>query len=225
LARHDPLTFLENCLRRYHRDVRGYRMVMEKTERLFGHLYPREVIDVYLREKPHSVFMSWREGARKAERVLYVEGENNGKMLARPAGSVARLVAGDVVERDVDGSDARQSGRFTLNIFGLKKSVERTLASWKAGYDQGQLYVEYLGVHPIRETGNRPCYHFHRVCAVPENDGVMEQTVYIDHDTWLMRGLVIKGEEGKLIGEYYFRDIEVNPQFKADQFQRASLIP
>src|SRR5262245_41643793 len=111
LAREQPIAFLENCLRRYAREVKAYTLTMNKQENIGGKIHPTEVIEVTFRDKPHSVLFKWVEGSRLAERALYVEGENNGKMLARPNGGVARLVAGDVVARDVNGADARQSAR------------------------------------------------------------------------------------------------------------------
>src|SRR5439155_19818648 len=74
LAREKPIGFLENCLRKYAREVKGYRVVLQKQELIKGRLEPTEVIDVKFHEKPHSVYFNWLEGARKAERALYVEG-------------------------------------------------------------------------------------------------------------------------------------------------------
>ena len=41
--------------------------------------------------------------------------------------------------------------------------------------------------------------------------------------TWLMVGTILRGEEGQLIAEYYFRDIHLNPTFAKDQFTRKAL--
>src|SRR6266511_5616615 len=80
LAKEDPIAFLENCMTRYNREVKGYSLTMQKQERLQGKLKPREVIDVHYKHGPaengHSVFMRWRQGARLAARVVYVDGEN-----------------------------------------------------------------------------------------------------------------------------------------------------
>src|SRR5262245_53043838 len=46
LAQDDPCAFLENCLRRYQRDVRGYTLKLQKQEFLGGSLQPREITDV-----------------------------------------------------------------------------------------------------------------------------------------------------------------------------------
>jgi hypothetical protein len=225
LARTDSVAFLENCLRRQAREVKGYHLLMQKQERLGGTLHPRELVEVHFKEQPHSVLLIWKEGARKAERALYVEGENNGKMLARPYGRLAQRIAGEVVERDVDGPDARQSGRFTLDQYGLRKATERYYAAWKAAHDKGTLNVEYKGIAPLPEAGGKRCYQFHRLLAEPENDGVFDQTLFMYEENWLMAGSVVMGVKGQLIGEYYFRDIELNPEFKPGQFTREALVP
>jgi len=225
LAKLDPIAFLEAALRRYAREVKSYSLTMQKQERLAGKLHPTEVIAVRFVEKPHSVQFTWVEGARLAERALYVEGENDGKMLARPRGVAARLVAGDIVSRDVAGPDARQSGRLTLNEFGLKKATERILVSWKKAKEAGDLQVEYQGIQKMKEAGDRPCHVLKRVSKTPENDGVVETTLYMDVETWLQAGAVLKDKDGMLIGGYYFRDVRLNPEFKKDAFSRAALKP
>ena len=36
-------------------------------------------------------------------------------------------------------------------------------------------------------------------------------------------GSTLKGADGQLLGEYFFRDIELNPEFKPDTFTREAL--
>jgi hypothetical protein len=223
LARTDPVGFLENCLRRYQREVKGYSLVMQKQERLRGKLYPKEVMEVCFQENPYSVYLHWIQGARKAERVVFVAGENNGKMLVHPEGLAGRFVK--VVERDVAGEDAKESGRYTLDQFGIANGTRRTLKSMQAAQKKGTLHMEYLGEQKVIEAGNRACYKLHRNYEEPENDGVMELTLYIDKETWLQVGSVVKARDNKLLGEYYFRDIHINPEFKPDQFKRSALTP
>jgi hypothetical protein len=220
----DPLEFLQKCLNRYdEQQIQGYSAILRKQERIGGKLQPSEEIEVFFREQPFSVFMHWLRGQRKADRALYVEGENDGKMLAHPTGVAGAFIK--VVSRDPEGEDARQSGRYSLKEFGLKKAAERTLRDWKAARDRGDFHVEYLGVRKVREAGDRPCYTLRRTCSKPEKEGLVEVTIYIDTETWLQVGSVLKAEDNKLIGEYMFRDIRLNPKFKPNQFQRAALLP
>jgi hypothetical protein len=218
----DPLSFLEKCLERYEKEnIKGYSVVMHKQERIGGALQPSEDVECVFREKPHAVFMHWVKGARKAATVIYVEGENDGKMLVKPAGVAGVLVKS--VLRDPEGDEARQSGRYTVKQFGLKKAAERTLKAWKTAKQNGTLHVQYLGISKVREIGDRECYTIRRTCDKPEEDGVTEVTVYIDKENWMQVRSVLKGEGGKVIGEYDFRDLRLNPDFKPDQFQRSAL--
>jgi hypothetical protein len=217
-ARKNPVAFLEACLLRYQREVTGYTLTMRKQERLGGTVQRAEVVRVAFREKPFSVFLRWLEGARRAERALYVKGENDGQMLARPKFLPV------VVSRPVDGEDARQAGRFPLDEFGLGKGLERTLAGWRDARAEGALHVEYRGEQKVEEAGGRTCYVLRRTGYLrPENDGVTEQTVYIDKETWLQVGSVARGEDGQVIGAYFFRDVRLNPEFEPGQFTREAL--
>jgi len=59
----DPLGFLEKCLEHYAQQrIEGYRLIFQKRERIGGALLPSEVIEVYFRAQPYSVFMRWLRG-------------------------------------------------------------------------------------------------------------------------------------------------------------------
>lgn len=222
LAKDDPTAFLDNCVRRYVKDVKSYSAIMEKQELIAGKLHSKEVIDVFFKEKPHSVFMGWKEGARSADRALYVEGENNGKLLARPSSKAARFLV-PVATRDVDGAEAKESGRYTLAEFGIKKGSDRTLKAWKAAKEASALTVEFLGAKKVKELNDRNCWTLRRVAKKAEDDGIIETTIYVDTENWLQTGSVLKDDKGNLIASYMFRDVKINPEFAKDQFLRAAV--
>jgi hypothetical protein len=221
LAKTDPIAFMEACVRRYEREVKGYRAILKKRERLSGKLQSAEVIAVLFREDPFSVVLDWKEGTRLAKRTLYVKGENRDKLLVKPAGLAAII---GIVERDPDGQEARKSGRYPLTEFGIKIGIQRTIAAWSNARKQDALHVAYQGIKPIKELGNRPCYVFQRTkYQAPEEDGVTEYTTYIDKETWLQTGSILSGADGQVIGEYFFRDIELNPSFDPNPFTKQAL--
>ncbi|MCC6421013.1 MAG: DUF1571 domain-containing protein [Gemmataceae bacterium] len=221
LAGRDPVVFVRKCLEHYDRQIEGYSLTMRKRERIGGKLNPREVIDIHFKDRPHSVFFDWVVNPRKAQRVLYVAGQNNDQLLVLPAGALRIL---GVVVRDVDSEDARQSGRYPITEFGLRKAMQRVAINWKKAQDAKALHVEYLGIHKVPEAGNRPCHKFRRTkYAHPEDDGVTELILYIDTEHLLQVGSILKDENGELIGEYYFSNIKINPPFRANQFERAAL--
>ncbi len=221
LARTDPVAFLENCVRRYKREVKGYRCLLVKQERRKGKLLPTEEVICDFREEPFSVRMDWRKGAGEAARVLYVKGENNDKLVI--VGSGWRSLAGTIT-RDPAGADVRESTRYLPTEFGVQMGSLRTLASWQAAKKRGDLQVHYLGEKKIKEVGDRVCWVLKRDgYKGPEDGGVLESTFYVDKETWQQVGSVLKGKEGKLIGSYYFRDVQLNPKFDADTFSRERL--
>jgi uncharacterized protein DUF1571 len=223
----DPLVFLQQCVARYDREVRGFSLTFRKKERIKGVLNPTEEILVHFRDEPHSVYFQWKSGARLASRALFVEGENDGKLLARAK------IGGLILPKPVDGPEAQESGRLQLNQFGLKKALERLLERFTDAQKSKTLHLDYLGVRKIPEVGDRDCYVLHRSKYLqPEDDGVTDVLVYIDTATWLLAGTVSRGRvtdkngqnhDNQLIAEYYFRDVLLNPAFRAEQFQRVAL--
>jgi hypothetical protein len=230
LAAKDPVAFMETCLRRYQREVKGYTCTMQKQERLGDKLQAKELLTLTCREKPLSVFLRWQEGQRLADAALYVEGENQEKhknglksmMLVHPAGLAGKLVKS--VSRDPEGEEARQAGRYSLPDCGIAQGTQRTLAYMRAAKAAGQLKVEFLGEVPLPEAGDRTCYKLRRAkYAKPEEDGVTDLTIYFDKETWLQVGSVLKGDNDQYIAQYFFRDIKLNPEFKPETFAKEAL--
>jgi hypothetical protein len=231
---------LEACLARYRGEVRGYRAVLLKQERIQGTLHPQERIRVAFRESPFSVLMLWEEGARRAgfgtvQGTLYVVGENQGKMIGwRPDALVKKMAVGT---RD---SNARAAARFSIEEFGLACGTERTLRAWISARDAGQLQWEYLGVQPVPELKNRSCHVLCRTCNPAELDGFVKDespaltasnrgdafrtvTIMIDSETWLQTGSKLQRADGELVASYYFQDVQLNPAFGRTQFTSDAL--
>ncbi len=223
IAIHRPVDFLQMCLDRYDREVQGYVCIMRKRELINGQLRPWEKNEAHFRERPFSVHLTWLQGARLGgpSKVLYVEGENDGKLLARPYG-IGPLSG--VVTREVEGPDAKNSGRYTIKQFGIRLGTQRTLDTMRKAKVRDALHVRYLGMEVVPEVGDRLCYRFIRTpYEPPEEEGLNELTIYIDVETWLQVGSELRDAEGKVIADYYFRDIKINPTFRANQFTKSVL--
>jgi hypothetical protein len=217
----DPVVFLEKCLERYDREVRGYSLVMVKHERVGNREHDWEVVQAHFREKPFSVYLKWLSGARQAKAALWVQGQFDNNLQVMPAGLISFV---GVQQRSLTAADVKESGRYGIDEFGLKKATERSLDAWRRAQARGALHIHYEGVCYLPKAGNRPCYKLHRSpYEQPEEDGITDLVLYIDTETWLQVGSILHGADGRLIGEYYFRDIHLNPTFAADQFTRAAL--
>ena len=87
------------------------------------------------------------------------------------------------------------------------------------------MHVEYLGIQTIKELNGRSCFVLRRTSDQPEGDGYTEVTGMFDTENWMQIGAIAKKPDGSLMGEYYFRDVKVNPEFKPEQFTKAALAP
>jgi hypothetical protein len=211
LLRDQPTTFLQMCLDRNYSEVQSYRAVMHKRERLKGSLHALEITEVQFRENPFSVFMNWKQGAGRAQRVLYVDGLENNMMVVRPAGLLGAL---GTFKRAPDGAEARASGRYLITEFGMTLGTKRTLKAMLDAKARNALFVNYEGIFRVPQAGDRLCYKLVRTPYEPvEEEGVYHLTIYIDLETWLQVGSVLKDRDGKLIAEYFFRDIHINAPF------------
>lgn len=238
LAKADPVALLDACRRRA-AALRGYKATLIKRERINGRLYDREVIRTWVRAEPYSVLMLWDEGAREVlgtatEGTLFVAGENNGKMKVwRPS---ARFLPKFLDIHPTDPhSPARSASRYAITEGGLLHAPERTYRAWSDVKAKGRLHTRYEGKRTVEEVGGRVCHVVTRTADPPTIDPFQmaeeppdpgrraadtSKTVilYIDAETWLQLGSRITNPEGQLVGEYYFKDVELNPQFAADQF-------
>lgn len=217
---YQPSLFLQMCLDKYDREIRGYNVLFEKQERVLGKLNKTEKINAVFREKPFSIHFTWLSGQVLAKKALYVEGENNGQMYAVPA----FLPFSFPVLEDVRSQRAKSSGFYTLDQFGMKQGTQRTMASMQRAEKAGTLHVRYLGEYSVSELSGRVCYKFVRGPFIPhEEDGLNELTLYIDKETWLQVGSVLRDAQGQLIAEYWFRDLQLNPEYAKDQFTKKAL--
>ena len=241
LARTNPVALLEACVRRAQADLRGYRAVMSKRERIGGKLFDPETIRVSCREGPFAVRMIWDAGARtdgllgyKIKGVRYAPGEKDPMVIYRPGALFEEQAVAP------KGADARKTARLGIEESGLSHAVRRTHAAWAAIEKRGELKVEYLGIQSHPDAGNRPCHVLRRTCQTDEIDPFVTSelpvavtarnradafdavTIWIDRETWLQIGTE-QTRQGELVARYFFRLTETNPTFGKDEFTPAAL--
>jgi hypothetical protein len=225
LVRVDPIAFLTNCLRRCDRQVVDYRLTMLKRERIGGVLHEQERVTASFRAHPFSVLMVWKEGARRAQKTLYVAGQYNNQLVVRPTGLGSWLT----VLRDPYGAAVRDSSRYPPTEFGLRTGTVKSLEAWQAAQARGDLQIAFLGEERLPQAGDRLCWVLERTGYTrKEEDGITRSRFYIDKENWLQVGSVLwrkgtNGAEEELLGEYFFRDIDLHPDLPPGTFQRNKL--
>jgi hypothetical protein len=211
---------MEYSLLRYDREITDYRLTMLKHERIGGVLHKQERVEVSFRAHPFSVLMIWKEGARRAQKSLFVRGENHDQLVVRPTGLGSFLT----VLRDPYGPEVRDSSRYPPTEFGLRTGTVKALQAWRAAQARGDLQVAYLGEELLPQAGDRLCWVVQRTGYTRrEEDGITRSRFYIDKENWLQVGSIVWGKDDDLLGEYFFRDIDLEPDFPPDTFSRSKL--
>lgn len=116
-------------------DVTCYTAEMTKQERIGGDLSKEQRITLKLRHADEesgiakSIYMKWLSGDRGRE-VIYVDGQNSGKMLVHAGGWKARILP--VLSLDPSGSIAMSEARHPITEAGLKHLAQRWLTVRKS---------------------------------------------------------------------------------------------
>lgn len=203
-----PLDEYQNSLvaaEQYLRSVDGYSATFVRQVRKDDELLDLEEISVKIRHEPFSVYMNWADG----QEVLYVEGENDGRLLAkRSTGFFRRTIRLGPTSRL-----AMRTSRYPIYDLGMLNLVVRARDALAAcpSFDGIHCEVEStdLDGKPVRKftiTVDSPeVLDIYSRCVIcfSEDDPML---VWISNYGWNE-----DGESGDLLEYYYYRDVQVDP--------------
>jgi len=226
LAERDPEALVARGHERYEREVRDYRCVLLKQERVEGVLLPAEEVEVRFRQTPLAIYMIWRQNASQAKRVLFkddpafIDGEGNKLARAEPAGAVVRLFVRDIF-MPINGEHARRASRRTIDECGFGPIFdlwERYNAKARA---EGVLDVRFGGVG---EVDGRPTFIVIRRLPYSGEGGAYPDAKLVMHldQEWLLPVAIesYADESGQeLLGRYVFTQVELNPGLTEADFE------
>jgi hypothetical protein len=204
-----------------------YQAIMVKRERIGGELKKPEFMKVKFRNRrtrdgvnvPFSVYMRFLKPENiRGREVIYVEGQNNGKLVAHDTG-LAGLIT---VYLDPTGPMAMQNSRYPIYDAGLENLVSKLIEKAERDKAAGDCQVEFIEDAKIND---RPCTKIrvtHAEKREPYDFNVAE--VFIDNElqvpiryaayTWPR----VNGAEPELLEEYTYLNLELNPGFTDKDF-------
>jgi len=212
-------------LERYDREIREYRCVLLKQERLDDGMTPVQEIEVRFRAKPQTVYMLWRTNADDVKRALFIDdGQNltdDGRKQARvePAGSLVRLLVKDIY-MPIDGPEARQASRRTIEECGFRATFALLEKYNALAAERGVLDFKYSGTGVV---DGRPTFVIVRTLPHGGADDIYPDARMVMHldQEWLLPVAVYSyadPAEKELLGSYVFTKVELNPGFDAAAF-------
>jgi len=201
--------------------VQDYSCRFIKQERVGGELRDHEIIDMKVRHEPFSVFMDFLKPDDVAgQQVAYVEGENDGKLIAKPVGLAGVL---GPVSLKPDGPLAMNGQRYPITHVGFVNLTKELIMVAEMDRQYGECQVKHykgakLGdrvctvtevIHPVR----RKNFRFHKVHIFVDDE--LDLPVRFASWTWPEE----EGGKPVLQEEYIYSNIKLNPGFTDDDFK------
>lgn len=198
-------------------EIKDYQCRMTRRERRLGMLGAVQEVDVKFREEPFSVFFHWRKNPGKADKVLYVAGENQGKLMALPI--LIGWLTGPMA-LDPEGPEARQSSARLITQFGFGNMLRRISRVYETGElsGGGQFVDSYAdGV----EVGGRRAVVIERrrVGEQPTDSAVgVKWRFCLDAENLMPIAVTAYNKDDNILVEYVFTDIRYNTGLTGDDF-------
>jgi hypothetical protein len=190
--------------------VDGYVAVFKRRE-LVGRELLSSTMTIKLRHEPFSVYLRFH-GEHDGREVIYVEGRNQGNLLAHETG-LKSLVG--TVSLAPTSTTAMKGSRYPVTRIGMKELVEAVIEQWEAETKIGSVQVKY---YPNAKLDDIECKVIETSHPVRHSDANFQLTrLYIDRKSNLPVRLeqygfpASAGARPPLVEEYTYSGIRLDP--------------
>lgn len=229
----DPaLKIAYSSLENSRKSIRDYTAIVIKREAIGGKLGEYEYMGVKIRNRkieagrivtPLSVYMTFlKPAAVKGREVIYVENQNNGKLVAHEGGMKGRFLP--TVDLDPTGMMAMRGQRYPITEMGMENLVVKLIEKGERDRQRGECDVQFLqGVkvgqrectvltveHPVK----RSYFDFHRAEIFIDNEYQIPVR-YVAYD-WPS----VQGSKGQVMEEYTYQNVKLNVGLTDKDFDR-----
>ena len=215
LAKTDHIALLKYCQDHYEKHYRNYTCTLVKQERLKGALGKEQEVRVRFMESPFSVSMEWIRNAPIANRMLYVEGKYNNKMIVRPKSGLLRILTGGSVLRDPDGADVMKNTLRPVSLFGFHRGTRELLNVYLAAKKAGDLEEKFGG---FAEVNGRKVIVLKRYLPAKDEYPAWKTIICIDPEYLVPTCIEGFDWDERLTSRYMYKDIRFNVELGEDDF-------
>lgn len=216
LAKSDMPGYLGKAIARHVAEVKDYSGMITKRERIRGKLGRSQEVEFQFREKPYSVLLRWKKNAGRVDKLLYVKGSNDNKMIVHPTGAWSWVKS---VKRDPYCKEALRSTRFTCDKLGFYNRMKRLKKLYDDASKEGEVQINCLG---SSEVSGRKCIEIESV--LPKSSKYEERRIELKLDEEYLLPIEFKSfdDKGRLLNEYTYSDLKLNVGFKDMDFAPAT---
>ena len=192
----------------------GVHAVLTRQERIDGRLRPQETLDYLQRFHPHSLRTEWIGERNKGNRVIYVQGRNDDKVIARPGGLAGLFVK--ELRLDLDDKLVLQGSRYPPDIAGYNRLVLRMHRAVRELRQRRDVVFRSTG-RSTRYGQNRQLFEI-VVPKLEPDDEVSRGIIEFDLDASLPVEVLFYDREGKLREDYQWDELELRYDLTDDDF-------
>lgn len=219
----DPaLQLARECLAYVQESIVDYECMLVKRERIgnqladeqemFLRVRNRKLDDEGVMEKPLSVYLRFtKPAAMKGQQVLWVEGQNKNKLVAKPGGTLGRWTPS--IWLAPNGTLAMRGNRYGIDQVGIENLVAELIKKGERDRALDECEVEIVDdkldgrdCTRIEVRHPKPRDHFDFHIAQIYLDRELKVPIRYAAYAWP----AAKGEEPPLIEEYTYRDLQLN---------------
>ena len=213
--------------RRFLESIPTYSATFRKQEVVDGELLDEQVILLKYRREPTSIYLRWLSG-EKGREVLYVEGRNDGRLLAHEGGWKSRLPAFSL---SPDSKLAMQDTRYPVTQAGFEGLIDLMLNAHEP--DLSNDAVASCEVDSAAEFQGRKGLRFTVLYRGPDISPVYRKSITFvdqewkiplksDHYGWPeQQALPARSvDDETLIEAYEFTEVDFDHAMKDHDFQR-----
>lgn len=135
------VAWAEDALRQME-GLRDYTCTFKKREVVDGKLLDQQTMFVKSRPAPLSVYMYFLDQDVRGQEAIYVEGRNNGHIVAHPVGFKQTLVG--TLSLAPNDSQAMDGNRYPITSFGIKNLLVRYLKGMYGDMQTGETEVRII---------------------------------------------------------------------------------
>ena len=221
LAKENHIALLEMCLENYDKNYRNYTCTLIKQEIIRGTQKPEQWTNVKFTEKPFSVSMQWLAETPKGalannqvkklyiplgDRILYVEGKYDNKMVIRISNPLLRGLLG-TQKRPPDGADAMKNTLRPVSLFGFKRGINSLLSVYRDAKKNDDLKQEFGGYVNV---AGRDAIVLVRYLPAKANYPAHRTEICIDLETLVPVRIQGFDWDGRCTSRYIYKDVKFN---------------
>lgn len=193
--------------------VRDYTFTFVKREQINGKLTDFEAMSMKIRHHPFSLYIYTLGPAQpKGQEVIYVEGRNNGKVVAHVTGFRHKLIG--AISLDPNAPELLEGNRHGPTSAGVKNMLTTLLAGYAEAMKGGECAVRVI---PGAKVDGRQCTCVEVTSMQPLPNHPLQMTrIFYDDETRLPIRFEAygwptqAGQQPPLVEEYTYRDVKIN---------------